>query len=123
MPRRSSLLSTGFILLETLEPLDWYDGLILLVFGLTAGHWSEQLSPTPRRDPEGPLLPWDDMRSEERFSYFLPALTLVVVGLIMFALTFQLSRVAFAWDLLAVSCFALALGCFATWQKWRHRVD
>jgi hypothetical protein len=110
----------GFVWLA--DPLDWFDGLMLFFWGLVGGRWIEQLSPSPRQDEEGPLLPWNEMHASEKFGYFMPAIFLAVMALISFIATVIMSRLAFDWRMAGIAVFFLGMAVFSVVWKWSHRL-
>ncbi len=110
----------GGALAWLLSPLEWFDGFILFLLWSIAGGWNRQLNPN-EYEMEGPILPWDEMHSGERLAYFLPAVTIVIVGSVFLMMSIQFSRVSIDWAAIAAAIVIVGLGIANAYRKWANR--
>ncbi len=111
----------GLGLAWLLSPLDWVEGFALFLLGSVAGDWNRQFNPN-EPDTSGPIFPWDKMHSGDKLAYFLPAISLVVAGLIFLMVAIQLfSQMDTDWAGILMAIFMIGLGAATAYWKWIHR--
>lgn len=103
-----------------MSPLDWFDGYILFFLGMAAGEWNSQHNPRHMR-AEGPTIPWDEMYTGDRLSYFFAPLAFAIAGLVALVAAIEGSRVSLQWEMIGSAIAVIGLGIFGAVWKWSRR--
>jgi hypothetical protein len=115
-------LGAGVLLIEALSPLDWWDGLMLLLCGSTIGGWSDKSKTSFAQKHKGPLLRWDEMHPGEKLEHFFVAMSVTVIGmLVVVVLTFSSDNLADKWVGLLAGGVFVATGLGLGYWNWIHR--
>jgi hypothetical protein len=100
-------------------PERWFEVLMIFGYGILIGHAFG--GPGVTKSDLAPTIPWDEMRTDERFTHFLGPVAAVVFGSIFFAVTVHWSRVSLDWAGVALAIAMILGGVAFGAAKWTHR--
>jgi hypothetical protein len=115
-------LAFGFALIKILTPLDFHDGVGLIIYGAIVGAWNDQRNPSVEIEDVGPLIPWDKMHAGDRLEYFFHPLSVTVLGLLFVAVSvLSFGSLAENWIGLLGGLVIVLGGLGTGYRKWIRR--
>jgi hypothetical protein len=112
----------GFALIKILSPLDFHDGVGLIIYGAIVGAWSDQVNPSAEIEDVGPLIPWDKMHAGDRLEYFFHPVSVTVLGLLFVAVSvLSFGSLAENWISLLGGLVIVLGGLGTGYRKWIRR--
>lgn len=125
---KQNVVLIGFVgswtFLPLMEPIEAHEGSLLIVYGVWLVSLAQLLNPQATEQEAGPFLRWDEMHAGDRLAYFFPAMSIMVVGVLILAIVgISIAEGEGGWVALGFGGLFLALGLFVGWDAWRQRWD